>query len=101
MTDKTLEAVRTKWEKIFYDACPGVYGVAEALDEVIAAHDSDLKKHIKVLVQAMNKQLFEGNLIEKGMRSGVMTTNDFIAWNLCRDAVKQALASLPEEVRGL
>ena len=101
MTDKTLEAVAraiyerdpftTKFEEIEipFDELesykPIVMKTAKA---AIDAHDSELKKHIKVLVEALERLARLGNGTQYGNSDG-----NVIA--------QQALASLPPELRGL
>ena len=81
MTDKTLEAVAQALHDSYTEKWPFI-SMAQA---AIAVHDSELKKHIKVLVEALNK----------------LAHDEFPAVGFRMDVAKQALASLPEELRGL
>ena len=72
----------------------------------IAAHDSELKKHIKVLVEA--NSVLEKIIINLGsIMKRTLPPHIFVKYRgfeyeeMLLRGVKQALASLPEELRGL
>ena len=82
MTDKTLEAVVEAIKALNVIGNEYCEEIAQA---AIAAHDNELKKHIKVLVDCLESYRYASSVKHPSIHANA----------------DKALASLPEELRGL